>query len=108
VESKTGDSKNKKLYYNLLKEITSCDILIVDELLKEGGGGHHVQSFLEEMLKNRETDLKPTILISNGDLDALTQKYDVHFISALMKRYRAFYFDTSKDLRRQERRDWNL
>lgn len=104
--SKTGNADERRLYYRLLKEITSVDILVIDEVLKEGGSAQNVRTFLEETLKNRETDLKPTILISNGKMDNLINKYQVHFLSALMKRYRAFYFDPSIDLRQQARQEW--
>jgi len=103
----TSKTEEKQFYKALIEEIKECDLVVIDELMKEDGSVKHVVTVLEEIIKRREADGLPTILISNANSpEGLKETYGIHVMSGLYRRYRAFYFDTKRDMRKESRIEW--
>lgn len=105
----TGDKESRKLAELLVREIFETDLLVIDELGKEGGGREHVSSELDSMLKERDQHSKPTILITNHQCEELIDRYTSQvsdFTSVLMKSYRVLHLNPLKDFRKVTRKRW--
>ena len=107
----TGDKDARKEAEKLVREIFDVDLLVIDELGKEGGGREHVSSELDSMLKERDQRSKPTILITNHQCEELIDRYTSQtsdFTSVLMKSYRVLHFNPRKDFRKVTRKRWQI
>lgn len=59
-----------------LDEIENCDILVIDEVGKEGFDGKQYNiAIFEELLRHRDTICRPTIKCTNLNLDQLYEQY---------------------------------
>lgn len=88
--------------------IVNVDLLVVDELGKETGSKEHIAGEIEEVLKDRDAAIKPTIVISNHDYEDLYNDYTVHVVSAFMRKYKILVFPSSIDARELAREEWDL
>lgn len=107
----TGDKDVRKHAELLVKEIFEVDMLVIDELGKEGGGREHVASELESLLKERDQRGKPSVLITNQSIEELIDRYTTDFsdfTSVFMKSYRVLLFNPKADFRKKSRSKWNL
>jgi len=75
-----------------LNFITDCDLLIVDDLGTEFPLPYP-QSQLFDILETRHTKNKKTVISTNLQLDALTQKYSARFTSRLFGNYEILVFN---------------
>lgn len=104
----TSNSKDKQHAIFLVNKIANVDFLIVDELGKETGSSEHVSAEIEELLKDRDHGLKPTIVITNTDFDELQNLYTVNIVGAFLRNYRILVFNPNDNMRLQARSAWEL
>lgn len=107
----TGKGKERTEAESLLREIFSVDLLVIDELGKEGGGRTHTSNELESLLKERDQHNLPCILISNHTCEELIDMYTSEasdFTSVFMNSYRVFLFSAKIDFRKKHRKRWSL
>ncbi len=79
--------------------LTTCDLLIIDDLGTEYGFGYP-QSQLFDILETRTVLGKRTVISTNMDLNELNQKYSPRLVSRILGNYEIFVFQ-GKDLRYQ-------
>ena len=106
VISSNGKQKSEK--EALLNMIADVDLLVIDELGKETGKQEHIAGEIEQLLKDRDSGRRPTIVITNSDWDKLPEIYSVHAMTAFIRNYRVIIFDPTTNMRIKARTDWDL
>lgn len=93
---------------DLLKHIYNCEILVMDEIGKESKASDNVVGEFEHLLKYRETNCLPTILITNMTMSELEQRYRNSIRSLLDHRYRFIQFSKDGEFRKNKRLLWEI
>ena len=104
----TSNGKQKAEKESLFNMISDVDLLVIDELGKETGSQDHISGEIEQLLKDRDSGRKPTIVITNNDWTDLSGIYSVHVIGAFTRNYRVLIFDPTTNMRIKARVDWDL
>ena len=84
---------------SLINEIYDCDLLIIDDLGTESKNSMNV-SFLLEIINERASENKKTIINTNFDLSELTKQYSQRFTSRIIEYFITCKF-TGTDIRLQ-------
>lgn len=104
----TGGKLEKNVADRTLDEIRKVDLLIIDEVGREGGSKEHVANEMDELLKDRDMSRTPTIIISNRDFDDIEELYQgsgSSISSAFMRSYKLLHFDPRNDFRKINRKE---
>ena len=83
-----------------MREILSCDLLILDDLGAEFATAYS-QSVLYQVINDRMTESRPTIISTNLDLPALSKTYHERILSRLIGSYTMYGF-VGRDIRQQK------
>lgn len=83
-----------------MREILSCDLLILDDLGAEFATAYS-QSVLYQVVNDRMTESRPTIISTNLDLPALSKTYHERILSRLIGSYTMYGF-VGRDIRQQK------
>lgn len=83
-----------------MREILSCDLLILDDMGAEFATAYS-QSVLYQVINDRMTECRPTIISTNLDLPAMGKMYNERILSRLIGSYTMFRF-VGKDIRQQK------
>ena len=83
-----------------MREILTCDLLILDDLGAEFATAYS-QSVLYQVINDRMTDRRPTIISTNLDLTAMTKIYNERILSRLIGSYTMLGF-VGRDIRQQK------
>ncbi len=83
-----------------MREILSCDLLILDDMGAEFATAYS-QSVLYQVINDRMTECRPTIISTNLDLTAMGKIYNERILSRLIGSYTMFRF-VGKDIRQQK------
>ena len=100
----------------LFRHILDCDFLVVDEIGKESSVTENVLGVFEKVIKYRDEEALPTILVTNvpfavqrgSDTQTFKQRYGNSIYNCLIKRYRAFWFSKKGRFRQRTRKEWNI
>jgi DNA replication protein DnaC len=96
-----------------LQCLIDCDLLVIDEVGKEIVTANYISSF-EYLLKQRNSNLKSTILCTNLTIvppdaqDSLYRMYGNSVFNLLMERYRCFWFSKDNNMRTKTRVKWEI
>lgn len=85
---------------NLLREISSVDILMIDEIGNESKRSPYVVSEFKSLFKKRASFKKPTILISNYSYEGFKKAYGKSVDSMIRSHCRILDFSNSADVRK--------
>ena len=83
-----------------MREILTCDLLILDDLGAEFATAYS-QSVLYQVINDRMTERRPTIISTNLDLTAMTKIYNERILSRLIGSYTMLGF-VGRDIRQQK------
>ena len=83
-----------------MREILSCDLLILDDLGAEFATAYS-QSVLYQVINDRMTEGRATIISTNLDLPALSKAYNERILSRLIGSYTMLGF-VGRDIRQQK------
>ena len=83
-----------------MREILTCDLLILDDLGAEFATAYS-QSVLYQVINDRMTERRPTIISTNLDLTAMTRIYNERILSRLIGSYTMLGF-VGRDIRQQK------
>ena len=83
----------------LIDEIYNCDLLIIDDLGTESKNSMNI-SLILEIINERASENKKTIINTNLDLSELTKQYSQRFTSRIIEYFITCKF-TGKDIRIQ-------
>ena len=87
-----------------LDEAAQVDLLCLDEVGKESSATPQVIGEFEELIKYRQDNKKPTILITNLTMDLFRSRYDESIYEALAEKFVVIMFDLSNNFRLKNRR----
>ena len=94
--SRTADEADQEA----VREILSCDLLVLDDLGAEFSTAFS-QSVLYQVINDRMTERRPTIISTNLDLTAMTKIYNERILSRLIGSYTMLGF-VGRDIRQQK------
>lgn len=86
--------------WTAMREILSCDLLILDDLGAEFATAYS-QSVLYQVINDRMTEGRATIISTNLDLPALSKAYNERILSRLIGGYTMLGF-VGRDIRQQK------
>lgn len=100
------DEDDEEDYNGVLKDIYSCDLLIIDDLGTENASVF-VASRLFDILNERDLRRKSTIISTNLKLDEITKRYSERNFSRIFGNYKVLNPDIS-DIRIKKRRQLSI
>lgn len=83
-----------------MREILTCDLLVMDDLGAEFSTAYS-QSVLYQVINDRMTECRPTVISTNLDLLAMSKVYNERILSRLIGSYTMLGF-VGKDIRQQK------
>ncbi len=89
---------NKNVYTNILKELYSYDILIIDDLGSEIVNKAVIQSF-QELLDERKTRKNPTVMATSLEYKEICEKYEEPVFSRIYSFSDKWHLPKGADLR---------
>lgn len=102
----------------LFRHILNCDFLVVDEIGKESSVTENVVGVFERVVKHRDEDSLPTILVTNVNFpdnsgknkspNGFKGRYGNSVHNCLIKRYRVLQFSKNNNFRKKTRKDWDI
>lgn len=98
------DSSDRRV----LDHIYCCDLLVIDEVGKESSVTDNVLGEFERLLKARDNEGLPTIIITNLNVEDFGNRYGASVRSILDHKYRFIHFNKDNKFRTKTRLEWGF